>query len=77
MSCPGRQAKITAVDTGLANQLGQADIGDYYALGNSGVAEVLTEAKDYNLTLLLRREMVSGHGGDGNGKTFSGSWPDA
>jgi hypothetical protein len=64
-----RRAEITAIDSGLANPLGQAAVGESQPLGYSGAAEALTEAKCYSLSLLLRRKPASGHGRDGHRMT--------
>jgi hypothetical protein len=52
--------KITAVNPGLANPLGEGAVGDFQLLGHSRTAELLSESKGNSLSFLLRLEQASG-----------------
>jgi hypothetical protein len=53
------RTKVTPINPGLPEPLGQAADGDAKSLGHSPAAEALTEAELNSLLLLLCRELAS------------------
>jgi hypothetical protein len=55
-----RRSKVTAINPGLPDPLGQAADWQPHPLGNCRAAQALTEAVRNSLLLLLRREPAPG-----------------